>query len=231
LEAVRTEVQQRTQTFSEQIQKLEGKVFECETKNDKLQQEVNILKKEKDLLRDAVKRHDNQMRSVQKATNDSQQYSRKWNLRVFRVPEATGETAEDCIRKCVDIFSHKVQVPTTEKDIEVAHRTGQQSSSKSRPVLVRFFSRRKRDQILANRRKLKNKGIVIGEDLTVANYKLYRDAMQHSACASAWTSNGKVLAKLKNGKFLKLDIHTDVNQAFRRVMAGQNVSEEMDSGE
>ena len=136
------------------------------------------------------------------------------------MPEQEGEKAENCVKKCLDIFNQGVQEKTEEKDIEVAHRAGQPSGTRPRPILVRFFDRKKRDSILAKRRNLKNKGVSIGEDLTAATYKVYRDASKHSASLSVWSSNGQVMAKLKNGKVLKLDIHTDVNEAFRRAMAG-----------
>ena len=60
--------------------------------------------------------------------------------------------------------------------IEVAHRSGVKTGSNPRPILVRFVSRAKRDQVLANRRRLKGKGIVIGEDLTSLD-TLFREAV------------------------------------------------------
>ena len=73
--------------------------------------------------------------------------------------------------------------------------------------MIRFFDRKKRDEILSNRRRLKGKGVVIGEYMTPATYKINRDASKHLARANVWTSNGTVIAKHKNGKTLKLDIH------------------------
>ena len=165
--------------------------------------------------------HEQQMRKMQKEKKDPQQYSRRWNLRVFEVPEGDGETSDDCRKKCCDIFNQKVNVKTAVTDMEVVHRPSTPTGTKSRTTLVRFFDRKLRDQILAKRRKLKNKGIVIGEDPTFANHKVYMAAVKHSACSSAWTVNGKTFAKLTNGTKMKLDMHTDVNRPFRRVMEGR----------
>ena len=156
--------------------------------------------------------------------NDLQQYSRKWNLRVFKVPEKEKETAADCTAKVCAILSDKVGIPITASDIEVAHRTGQRSSTRARPILVRFFDRKKRDSVLTSRRNLKNKGIVIGEDLTYANYQVFRKASDHSATMSVWSSNGKILAKVKNGRIVRVNIHTDLDEAFRRAMSGNEMS-------
>ena len=47
------------------------------------------------------------------------------------------------------------------------------------PIIVRFLSRKKKDELLTNRRKLKGIGkkIAIREDLTSLNYKLLKEEM------------------------------------------------------
>ena len=122
------------------------------------------------------------------------------------------------------IFSEKVGIPFTASDIEVAHRTGQRSSTRARPILVRFFDRKKRDSVIISRRNLKNKGYVIEEDLTYANYQVFRKASEHSATMSVWSSNGQILAKVKNGRIVRVNIHTDLDEAFRRAMSGNEMS-------
>ena len=122
------------------------------------------------------------------------------------MPEEGSETADDCRKKCRDM-----------KDIEVTHMTGTPTGTKSRPILVRFFDRKLRNWIIANRRKLKtktNKSIVIGEDLAFANHKVYTAAVKHSTCSSTCTVNSKIFAKLTNGTKTKLVMHTDVDRTF-----------------
>ena len=85
------------------------------------------------------------------------------------------------------------------------HRGGsQRSSTGSRPIIVRFFDRKKRDEVLRNRRNLKMKVFVVGEDLTYANYQVSKKAMEHSATLAVWSSNGRILAKVKNGRKLRI---------------------------
>ena len=60
-----------------------------------------------------------------------------------------------------------------------------------------------KDKVLANRRKLKGKGVSVAEDHTAASYKLARDAYKQSYTLASWSSQGKVYAKLKNGKTLQ----------------------------
>ena len=68
----------------------------------------------------------------------------------------------------------------------------------------------KRETVLINRKVLKGKRVSIGEDMTTKNYKLLKRASSHPATESAWYSKGQVIAKLKNGHKVKLDITSDV---------------------
>ena len=103
-------------------------------------------------------------------------------------------------------------------DIETAHRSGRPGTDRPRPILVRFYSRQKKRSVLEARRKLKQTGVSISEDLTKTNYNLLARANKHSATLSAWSSNGKVLAKVKNGKILKLDVSTHVEETLSKAM-------------
>ncbi|XP_076449959.1 flavin-containing monooxygenase 1-like [Babylonia areolata] len=109
--------------------------------------------------------------------------------------------------KLSDLFTSKLGVAVTEADIEAAHRTGSRTPqhTRPRPMIVRFLSRRKKDEVLANRRKLKGnpQKISIAEDLTSLNFKLLKEAKEHSATLDAWSSRGKIFAKIKNGKTVR----------------------------
>jgi hypothetical protein len=59
------------------------------------------------------------------------------------------------------------------------------------PILVCFFDRKKRDEILRKRRNLKNKGIVIDEDLTIMNYKLLQKALSVTGSVECQRQNSR----------------------------------------
>ena len=61
-----------------------------------------------------------------------------------------------------------------------------------------------------------------------AIYKIYRDALKHSARANVWTSTGTVIAKPKNRRTLKLDIYTTVTDVFRNALAGHENVDKVD---
>jgi hypothetical protein len=224
--AIRTEMKDLTESFMKKIEKLEGRVFELETRSDKKDREVTGLKKKNEEIENKIRYLDLQVKNNERANNDLQQYSRRWNLRIYRVPEKEGETVDDCIQKMCNICTSDLKVQTTPADIQIAHRAGKPSRDKARPILVQFLDRKKRDSVFAARRALKGKGVVIGEDLTSENYKLLNNAFKHSATLSTWSSNGKILAKLKNGTVLRLHIHMDLDSVFLRAMKGRQSSEQ-----
>lgn len=217
---IRGELKDLTNSFMKKVEELEARVFDVEARADTVQKEVAAMKKKNEELQNVMRHQDLRIKANDREINDLQQYSRRWNVRVYRVPETENESAEDCAKKVCIIFSRDVGVATIEADIEVAHRAGRRNPDRPRPILVRFFDRKKRDSVIGSRKNLKNKGVVIGEDLTAANYKLSNEAFKHSATLSVWSTNGKVLAKLKNGIVLRLNISMNLDQVFTRAMNG-----------
>ena len=67
------------------LEKLEGRLFDTETKTDKTEAEVKAEKKKTEILTDIVKQQERRQNEREK--NDLQQYTRRWNLRVYKVPE------------------------------------------------------------------------------------------------------------------------------------------------
>lgn len=178
-----------------------------------MQSEINALKSENASLRE-------QLNTVQSKQNDAEQYDRRWNVRVFNAAERQGETAADCGKRCAEIFTERLGVPTVETDIEAAHRVGTVDAAKKRPrpIIIRFHNRALRDKVLANRKRLKGQGISIAEDLTPANYKLERAAYRHSATMATWTVNGKIFAKLKTGKNIQIKYGENVDDVLSKAM-------------
>ena len=216
---VREELRVLTESFREKLEKLEGRLFDIEAMSKRMEAELKEVKKTKP---GTAEQHPasapgGRIKAGKREQTDLQQYSRRWNLRVYKVPEPDTKTAEDCAKTVCQIFSDCVGVRPTAEEVEVAHGAGQRSSVNPRPVLVRFFGRRKRDRILSQCRNLTGKKYVIGEDLTYSNYQLSRRANEHPATESVWSPNGKILARMNNGLIIRLNIHSNLNEAFRRA--------------
>ena len=98
VDQIKVEVKNLTQTFIEMLEKLEGRLFDTETKTDKTEAEVKAEKKKTEILTDTVKQQERRLRQLGREQNDLQQYTRRWNLRVYKVPEDKAV----CRRLCIE---------------------------------------------------------------------------------------------------------------------------------
>ena len=177
------------------VDKMESRVFDVEAEKDKLKTETRKIQENNKDLKKRIDQYDKENRQLRRNQNDHEQYLRRWNCRVYKVPEEERETANSCIKKCAKVFTKDVRVKVTEADIDVAHRIGPPPpKGRSRPTIVRFLSRQARDLVVSNGKNLKNKGVAVGEDLTKANYNMLLAAEKHSATLAAGSSNGKILS-------------------------------------
>ena len=102
VQQMRDEVKRLTVTFMKNAEKLERQLSDIEVKTDKLESEVKSLKKVNETVKDIVKQQARRIKQNKRELNDLQQYSRRWNLQVFKVPEDEKETAADCTSKECD---------------------------------------------------------------------------------------------------------------------------------
>ena len=220
----RAEIQRVIDSLHNKVDKMESRVFDVEAENDKLRTENN------EDLKNRIDEYDKEKRQLRRNQNDHEQYLRRWNCRVYKVPEEEGETANSCIKKCAKVFTKDIGVKVTEADTDVAHRIGPPPpKGRSRPIIVRFLSRQARDLVVSNRKNLKNKGVAVGEDLTKANWQLLA-AEKHSATLAAWSSNGKILSKLKNGGIIRVDIDMDINAVFKKGLSHKGSEDDSVTG-
>ena len=97
VDQIKVEAKNLTQAFIEKLEKLEGRLFDIETKTDKTEAEVKAEKKKTEILTDTVKQQERRLRQLEREQNDLQQYTRRWNLRVYKVPEDKAVCRQLCI--------------------------------------------------------------------------------------------------------------------------------------
>ena len=121
-------------------------------------------------------------------TNDLEQYGRRYNIRLHGLT-LSGESSTDAV---VDIIRDKLHLECTTDDIEASHPLPSRSSEKQPAVIVRFRSRKKRDEVLRSRKNLKGTNVSISEDLTSLNMQLLNRLKKSDKIKSCWTWNGRV---------------------------------------
>lgn len=103
---------------------------------------------------------------------EAERYSRRWNLKLFNIPETVNETAEDVRRQVFEIFGTLAPEERNKLGflIDTVHRIGRPREDRSsRPVIVQFTMRTFRQKIWrasVNATVMKEKKLRLAEDLT-----------------------------------------------------------------
>ena len=105
---------------------------------------------------------------VRIAADKNEQKSRTQCLLIHGIDESEGENTDEL---CISVVNNEVGVELSLSDIERSHRIGPKKThstrrTKSRAIIVRFASIRKRMEVFHNKKKLKGKKTVITESLT-----------------------------------------------------------------
>ena len=70
VDQIKVEAKHLTQTFIEKSEKLEGRLFDIETKTDKTEAEVKAEKKKTEIFTDSVKQQERRLRQLEREQND-----------------------------------------------------------------------------------------------------------------------------------------------------------------
>ena len=82
-------------------------------------------------------------------TDNNEQYSQRYCLRINGIPTKRDEKASDCVKKVTEVCRN-LQVDISQTDINRAHRVGREKSQ----MIVKFHSFKKRSDMYRARKKL-----------------------------------------------------------------------------
>ena len=101
------------------------------------------------------------------ASNKSERFSRRNNVRLVGIPEAPQGQREDPVSMVEEILQSKFKVKTK---VERAHRDGKKVDGRPRHILLKFLSYREKVDIMRRARDtLKDENFFITDDLTPAD--------------------------------------------------------------
>ena len=226
MDKMKNDLAEMCNNIRDKVETFDARVMEVEDRMDNLEKENESLREKNCELLDRVER-------CEAYQNELEQYTRRWNLRVFRVPEEKNETERQTAQKVCNLFTDVLKVNTTPNDFEACHRLGnvgqggtgtkRKNKDGARAIIIRFKpgSRDLRDRILKTRSDLKKKNnpASISEDLTKGNADLLKACYDHPECESSWSINGKIFAKLKNEVKFRVPYGVKVNDFFRMKLA------------
>lgn len=144
--------------------------------------------------------HSKKISLLESKYDDLEQYSRRANVRLFGIPEESGENLFTIM---TTLFQMRMGINGFKmEDIDRVHRIGTSKQDKPRPVLLKFVSHRSKVLVLKNRKSLKGSGINIKEDLTKVRYALYQMAVKKFGATHTWTMDGKIHVTLGKNHYV-----------------------------
>ncbi|MES9903395.1 MAG: hypothetical protein ABW168_12060 [Sedimenticola sp.] len=155
----------------------------CETKN---QLKIQIDKNTK---------LESEVKDLQIAIDEQEQYSRRACLRINGVIGDEGSPTENVERKLLMLAeSNNIQLQPA--DIDVAHRVGKPKPGYTRPVIVKFSNSKARQRVMAARKNLDN--IYINEDLTRYRQSIHYHArvlVKNKILERTWVAGAKIFCR------------------------------------
>ena len=127
-----------------------------------LKETVSQLRKQVTTYEEEIRGYQQTIANLEAQTENLERYSRNFNLRFIGLPEATDHQVENCNSKITNLIK---QITDLDVDIENAHRTGKPNTGNPRHIIAKFIRRTDRSAVLKARRKLRENGLIVAEDL------------------------------------------------------------------
>jgi hypothetical protein len=215
---MRDSLNSKLSDLTQEVGQLKADIFDLRQENDSLKQMLFESKSKIKALEERVVEAEHSARVARERSNHTEQYSRLWNVKILGVPEVSvsgkGETAAESEKHALNVFHDKLDLKhITSADLDAVHRIGDRKKDNTkgpRPIIVRFVSRKTRQQVLQRRKRLKGSRVVVVDDLTQANYFLFQSVAQHPGALKAWSKDGVVFAESLMNKVVRIEKQQDI---------------------
>lgn len=177
-------------------------------KIDELNKNIGHIQKNISQQDTEVKHLQEQNKQLIEKLDSVEQYTRNRNIRVYGLQEHDRENIEE---KICDMLTSKLGLNITPDMIEHTYRIGKKSPDAIRPVMAKFDSIGSKNIVIKNRKKLKNTGIVVAEDLTRKRHLILKEAVERLGGRNVWTLDGTVHVRFKDKRYT-LRSHDDLNK-------------------
>lgn len=183
---------------------------------DLFKDEVNRKFAEKDdeiaKLNDRVAVLQSSVNTLKRASNASEQYSRRTSLRFHRVNKEANEKADECLAKIVEVFDNPdIDLDIPKAVVDRAHRVGGSRNGKPPAIICKFATFRHRTLVYRKRKEIKEKlGYTVSLDLTKKNLQLIDSAREliekNAGCADYAFADVNCQPTIKRGgEFIRFD--------------------------
>lgn len=171
-----------------------------------------------------LKEKDAIIKDLQSRIADLEQYTRKNNIEIHGVSETRDEDVEEIVCN----IGRAIGVNITEKDIEAAHRVPTRRKDTPQPIIVRFQSRKVKNQVMAKRKvNITNRQALNQENVSERNVVIYeqlspffkdlrwkaKQKAKEKDWKYVWPSGGKLWArKDENSREIRITCESDLTK-------------------
>lgn len=214
-EAKFRDVQTNVNKIQEEQQNLNVQQSSLLAENANLKKKVAGLEiKYKDCDQE-LKKIKQDLQTTKKQAIETEQYSRRCNIRIYGLLQKENEKISECVLK---LIRDKMRIHIEPRNIITAHRLPVKNV-KARvngtdPVIVQFETADIKTDVLRARRNLKGQAIYVNEDLCRDIQRLFNRVRNHRKIDSAWTWNGQVFGKDDDGTIYKVAYGESLDEKF-----------------
>lgn len=181
------------------------------------------LVEEVKLLKVALADRDKKIVELEKKVDDLEQYTRRDELvitgldlkhRTYARVTANINTTEDSsqeeletLEQQIVTFFHNKDIHIQYEDISICHTLPAKSEKFKPSIVIRFISRKARNNLIMQAKKLKGTNVYINEHLTKKNGNIAREARllkKQKKIVATWTRNGNIWVRTKEGSQAKI---------------------------
>ena len=194
------------------LSSMKGLIEVQKTVTDNLVLENERLRKQNKNLHDRLE-------DLEVQVDNGEQHGRNINLMMKGVPEEqrkpNSKVKENTTKKFVETINKHFDAnhQLTMADIARTHRLGKfdprRHRDKPRPIIARFVRETKKIDIYKAKKKLKQTGITLVENLTKYRANLYNDACTILGYRKVWTSEGRIFAS-HDSNIIQISSYEDI---------------------
>ncbi|KAJ8914495.1 hypothetical protein NQ315_002767 [Exocentrus adspersus] len=181
------------------VNKLEARL---DKKFSKLSDKLSELSDGFKVLTEVVDVNKKAIQSIRTTADYLEQYHKRNTLRFHGLPESLPRGND--MSTILSFIEDKMQIQCTKNDIDSIFRASKliDAANKPRSLIVNFVTNIKRNEVYSAKKRLKNSGVVVFEDLSKSRFHLLSEAKKKYGNRDVWTTGGKVYVLRENKKWV-----------------------------
>ena len=211
LQTINATLTNKLDSLSDTVERLQGEIFDLQENNKKLTKELEDYRHRESGMKSRVEEAKFKAKLAEQRSNQNEQYSRLWNLKILFNPEKSGkaqDTPEESEKEALRVFHDLLGLRhITLEHLDAVHRIGEKREGRTRPIIVCFVSRKTRL-----------------EDLTRSHYQLFLRASEHLGTLRAWSKDGKIFVQSLDFKIFKIEKLTDLSKLSFDALGSASLS-------